>query len=317
MLSIGSNISEMRVDGSLKALRRDLTAFLGFGLTAAEISVHGLDLVRNGRLDQERAQDVAAILRNYPFCYSAHAPNPLNLMEQHNPELHRAVLTASLEFCALSGIDLLVYHPGRYLAEEEFAVSTRIDLPPDEKERLLAREAELLQEAADGFPEVTIAMENARPYLLHSPYCYAEIPEELLARVKAVNRGNVRITLDFGHLHMAARHYGFDAAGSVRLLAPYIAHCHVHDNFGAAVYYHEKLQTHLVPFGRGDAHMPVGWGDIPFHTLLGGMMDTFDGMMICELRGRYFDRTGEAAQALAGILRDIGTAAQIAELSVT
>ena len=51
MLNIGSNINEVRVDGSLKALQRDLSAFAGFGLTAAEISIHGLDAVRNGDLD--------------------------------------------------------------------------------------------------------------------------------------------------------------------------------------------------------------------------------------------------------------------------
>ena len=48
MLNIGSNINEVRVDGSLKALQHDLAAFLGFGLTAAEISIHGLDAVKNG-----------------------------------------------------------------------------------------------------------------------------------------------------------------------------------------------------------------------------------------------------------------------------
>ena len=52
MLNIGSNINEARVDGSLKALHHDLAAFFGFGLTAAEISIHGLDAVKNGGLDR-------------------------------------------------------------------------------------------------------------------------------------------------------------------------------------------------------------------------------------------------------------------------
>jgi len=36
MLNIGSNINEVRMDGSLKALQRDLAAFAEFGLTAPD-----------------------------------------------------------------------------------------------------------------------------------------------------------------------------------------------------------------------------------------------------------------------------------------
>ncbi|HIJ95908.1 MAG TPA: sugar phosphate isomerase/epimerase [Desulfuromonadales bacterium] len=316
MLSIGSNINEVRVDGNPDALRRDLTSFLGFGLTAAEISIHGLDLIKNGRLDRRRAETIAAILDDFPFVYSAHAPNPLNLMDRVFPDLHRAVLNASLEFCTLAKIDMLVYHPGRYLAEEEFAVSSPVSLPEDEQLYLLEVERTILRETADACTNVVIAMENARPYLHHSPYCYAEQPQQLLEQVQSVARRNVRVNLDFGHLFMAARHYGFEAADAVRLLAPCIAHCHVHDNFGAGVNYSEKMQTHLLAFGKGDLHLPVGWGAIPFPELFREFIADFDGMLICELRGRYFNYTGEAARNLAGILGEIGVDSQIGELSV-
>jgi len=317
MLTIGSNINEMRIDGNLKALRSDLVTFLGFGLTAAEITVHGLDAIRNGRLDVKRTKEIAAIMNDYPLCYSAHAPNPLNLMERDNLELHREVFHASLEFCAQTGIDVIVYHPGRYLPEEEFAINSRIDIGSDEKIRLLEQEATLLREAADAFPGIVIAMENARPYLHHSPYCYAEIPSGLKSQVEAINRKNVRITMDFGHLHLSARYYGFDAVEEMRSLSPLIAHCHVHDNFGASVNYSEKIQTHLIPFGKGDAHMPVGWGNIPFEEYLMEMIDEFDGILICELRGRYFDHTGESVRNLGVILHTVGVGTKLAELSVT
>lgn len=317
MLSIGSNINEVRVDGSLSALRSDLTAFLSFGLTAAEITVHGLDVVRNGRLDRKRSAGIRSILANFPFAYSVHAPNPLNLMDRTYGELHRDVLWSSLEFAAEIEAEVMVYHPGRYLVEEEFAVRGPLSLERDEQLRLLEEEAAVLRTAADAFPGIVIAMENARPYLHHSPYCYAEHPHELKAQVERINRKNVRITLDFGHLQMSSRFYGLDPVAEVREIAPLIAHCHVHDNFGNPVYHTEKLQTHQIPFGKGDSHMPVGWGAIPFAPLLAEFIESYDGLLICELRGRYFEHTREAAENLAVLLKELGQAAQIAELTVS
>jgi sugar phosphate isomerase/epimerase len=302
MLSIGSNINEIRVDGSLTALKNDLDAFLGFGLNAAEITIHGLDLVRNGRCDMKKALTVKSMLNDFPFRISAHAPNPLNLMDTALPDLHRDVLLASLESASIIGAECLVLHPGRFIAEEEFAVRKSSLLTPSEKQALLDHEVRVLTEAADAYPEIIIAMENARPYLHHSPYCYAEKPDELIRQIRRINKPSVLMTLDFGHLHLSSRFYGFDELESVKNAAPYIAHCHVHDNFGRSVYPTEKIQTHQIPFGRGDAHMPVGWGDISFDSLFSPFITDYRGILICELRSRYFDSTGEAAETLRAIL---------------
>jgi len=317
VLSIGSNINEVRVDGNLKALRCDLAAFLGFGLTAAEITVHGLDAVRNGRLDRKRTAEIKGILADFPFAYSVHAPNTLNLLDRVNIELHRDVLWSSLEFTAEIEAEVMVYHPGRYLAEEEFEVRGPISLETDDQHRLLEEEATVVREVAAAFPGVIIAMENARPYLHHSPYCYAELPGELKAQVERIDRKNVRINLDFGHLRMSSYFYGLDPVAEARAIAPLIAHCHVHDNFGKPVYHTEKLQTHLIPFGKGDSHMPIGWGDIPFSRIFAEFIDSYNGMLICELRGRYFDHTGESAGNLVALLKESGHASRIAGQTVS
>jgi sugar phosphate isomerase/epimerase len=317
MLSIGSNINEVRVDGNLNKLHSDLVAFLSFGLTSAEITVHGMDAIRNGRLDKRRTAEIRAILDDFPFCYSVHAPNPLNLMDQNNGVLHRDVLMASLEFSSEIKAEVLVYHPGRFLVEEEFAVRGPLVLGEDEQMDLLETEAIILREAADLFPGIIIAMENARPYLYHSPYCYAELPDELKNQVERIGRTNIRINLDFGHLQMSSRFYDFDPVAEARAIAPLIAHCHVHDNFGNPVYHTEKLQTHQIPFGKGDSHMPVGWGAIPFRNILAEFISTYDGMLICELRSRYFEQTRESANNLVTILKELGAGSSIAELAVS
>jgi sugar phosphate isomerase/epimerase len=123
--------------------------------------------------------------------------------------------------------------------------------------------------------------------------------------VLKISRPNVRINLDTGHLYMAAKFYGFDPVDAVTEMAPLIAHAHVHDNFGLSIHHNEKQQTHLVPFGRGDAHMPVGWGEIPIGSMLEAFLGGYRGLLITELRGRYFESTGESVANLQRIVAGI------------
>ena len=85
----------------------------------------------------------------------------------------------------------------------------------------------------------------------------------------------------------------------------HIGHTHIHDNFGKVIFHHEKQQTRLVPFGRGDSHMPVGWGEIPFENILSTFIDGYEGMFMMELRGRYFDNLPESRDNLMAILASI------------
>jgi sugar phosphate isomerase/epimerase len=302
MLKIGAKIDEVRIDGDLQRLRQDLEYFGRIGLAAVELPVHGLDAVKNGRLDRGRLKRIKEIIRNFVGAFSVHAPNPLNLMDSSSLKLHMSVFRASLEFAAEVGAGILVYHPGRYIPEETFAIYGRKDLAEEDQEKLLAREAEMLQELSGEFPEVTICLENARPYRFHSPYCYAENLELLKEQVEKIKRDNVKINLDFGHLYLAAKFYGFNPVRAASEVRDLIAHTHVHDNFGNAVYYHEKQQTHQLPFGKGDSHMPVGWGEVPIPEILSAFLDSYTGMLMMELRGRYFAHTGESKENLEEIL---------------
>jgi sugar phosphate isomerase/epimerase len=101
---------------------------------------------------------------------------------------------------------------------------------------------------------------------------------------------------------MASKFYGFDPIMAVCNIKDLIAHTHIHDNFGNAVYYHEKQQTHQIPFGKGDSHMPVGWGEIPFREILSTFIDSYDGMFMMELRSRYFEHIRESMENLDKIL---------------
>jgi len=305
MLKIGVKIDEVRIDGDLKKLAGDLTHYKKININATEIPVHGLDAIKYGRLDRGRVKRIKEILKDFDFQYSVHCPNPLNLMDRENPELHLSVLRATLEFASEIGSNIVVYHPGRYIPEEAFPVNGRAHISDDEKISLLDFEASAIERLSAEYPDIIICMENARPYLFHSPYCYAEHPELLKEQVLRINRDNVRINLDFGHLYMAAKFYGFDPVMTASEIKDLIAHTHIHDNFGNAVYYHEKQQTHQIPFGKGDSHMPVGWGEIPFREILSTFVDSYSGMFMMELRSRYLEYIEESRSNLDDVLKVI------------
>ncbi len=302
MRELGAKIDETMIDRSLPRLKTGLDVLQEHRFQAVELPVHGLDAIRNGRLDYARVMHARELLADYDFRYSVHSPDPLNLMDQDELELHVAVLRASIEFALLINATILVYHPGRYVSEELFMLNEKNDFSSDEKRKLLDKEAVLLQRIADEYPEMTICMENSRPYLFHSPYCYAERLGPLAEQVEHINRKNVKINLDFGHLYLSSKHYGFDAIKAVEEVRMHIGHTHIHDNFGKVVFHHEKKQMRLIPFGKGDSHMPVGWGEIPFEDMLSTFIDGYDGMFMMELQGRYFDSVLESRDNLRAIL---------------
>jgi sugar phosphate isomerase/epimerase len=302
MQELGAKIDETMIDRSLPRLKTGLDVLRENEFRAVELPVHGLDAIRNGRLDYARVMHVRELLGDYDFSYSVHSPDPLNLMDRDELDLHVAVLKASIEFSLLINATVLVYHPGRYVPEELFMLYEKHDFSSDEKRKLLDREALVLQRIADEYPEMTICMENSRPYLFHSPYCYAERLGPLAEQVERINRRNIKINLDFGHLYLSSKHYGFDAIKAVEEVRQHIGHTHIHDNFGKVIFHHEKQQTRLVPFGKGDSHMPVGWGEIPFEEILSTFIEGYEGMFMMELRGRYFDSVLESRDNLKAIL---------------
>ncbi len=301
----GINADAGWLDGDLALLEKDLAYYAEAGFTHVEIPVHGVGAVCNGVLLRERVRELCRLLACFPLKYTVHSPNPLNLMNLDDRETEHRLLISSIEFARLIGAGILVCHSGRYRPEESFGLP-RQPMSLRAEEKMWQAEVEALQEmsrlAADA--GVLLGMENARPYLDGSPYCYAERPEELVKLIRAVDRQNVGITLDLGHAYLASRFYGFDFLRAVRAAAPYVRHLHIHDNFGKVIASYEKKQPELAAKGRGDLHLPPGWGEIPLRDVF-RLLDNYEGVLTMELRPRYRQYAGEALAALRDLCANV------------
>jgi sugar phosphate isomerase/epimerase len=276
--------------GNLEKLKNKLIKIEELGFEAVELSLHGMDVIRNGVIDRQRLEAYRSLLSSFSLRYTTHAPYSINLFRKSDTSIERASLIASLEVSGAVGAETMVYHVGRYVGEEEFLYPhTWFDYTKENKQELLVEEQSFMRKLGQLGQQlnVRIAMENMRPYLDCPYYCYAVIPSSLVEQVEAINHPFIGITLDVGHLYLSHKMYGLDLLTELRRMVPHVIHLHVHDNYGKTCFSSEKNQYELAPIGRGDMHMPIGDGEIPMGDIFKEMPAEFNGYMIHEVRERY------------------------------
>lgn len=287
MHGLGIRVPGAQLDYKREEFVRDLVYLEQVGFDSIEISAEDFDVIRTGELDIKIARNLKKTLKNFDFHISVHTPLLLNLFNRDNPALHREVLEACMKFTDIIGGDLLVYHPGRYIDNSEFARYGKKRYTKDEQDRLKEAEAATLRDIADRYPGIMIACENLRAYVDYSPYSYAEYPWELAAQVRAVGSKNVGMMIDTGHLQLSAGHFGFDISESIKIAGLEPVHFHINDNHGICTFYTEKDKKGQLPFGRGDEHIEPGLGIFPFQEFLSSFPG-YGGRYIIELTSRYF-----------------------------
>lgn len=272
---IGINAHSPRINGVLSVLRNDLERFKQFGFDFVEIPVHGVDGVVNGKLNERIMGNLEKILAEFPFKYSVHAPDPLNLKDINFSKEHYNVLKTSLEFTSRIKSNVLVYHLG-LLAE-------RAVFPQKAKQNEIAILKEMAAYAQES--DIKICVENITQSIM-----------EVVEFLEKIDHENVAMTLDLGHGYMAAKYFGFDFLEEIRRAKPHIQHIHLHDNFGKVDltdYQSERSEINRLPYGLGDLHLPPGWGDIPIYEVFNILHD-YQGVVLTEINGeRYYDNYAE------------------------
>ena len=304
--SIGINGHPLMWEGDLKRLEDSLTYFESIGFNHVEIPPHGLDVIIGGSINKKRLERIKSILQKFTLNYTVHAPDPLNLMDIKNTNLHRSVFRASLEFTYEIGGRLLVYHAGR----------VPVDCAKDEArlEDLKAMERELLREFSDlaSRANILIGVENAdidSNIAFGKTYAYSAFIDKLVDQVVKIARPNVGITFDFGHAKVASTYFGFDYFSSIKLASPYINSLHIYDSFGIPNDVEEDLPyIFQVIYGLDDLHLPLGWGRLPLEEIFKSL-EISQAFMTIELNPRYKDEYAESlriAKYLASLVKERG-----------
>ncbi len=259
----------MNFPGNVRAenLERELQQIVDNGFDYVEYNLSDLPLICSGKPLRPYVDYVKNIFSRFPLQYTAHIGDGLNLRSLEKTELHREVLRSSIDVAAQLNMKMLTIHYSRasvYHREE-------------------ALFAEACREAADYAAEkgMCIGLENIE----------VEYPDKVLRMIDRVGRDNFRMTLDTGHMMLAANHFDYSFEQAVKNCAPYVIHMHVNDNNGTfemarmndMALYQRMTMGERIPFGKGDVHLPPFWGSIP----LGWVFETLDragyhGIYMCE-----------------------------------
>jgi sugar phosphate isomerase/epimerase len=267
--------------------RRDeeLTLARRLGYDAVEISMDGTGMIFGGRLHPERLREALRAFAGHPFGYSVHSPSSLDLRDRRNRNVQLDLARATLRFSREVGARVLVIHFER-----------RSDDREDE-----AAFTEAILRLSDEAGDVLLGIENIE----------IERVEPVASRVREIDRPNVIMTLDVGHAALAAAQFGFDLVEAVGGALPVVGHVHMNDNFVRYdplrlenfTLYRTQTPADTFPLGKGDLHLPVGWGAIPldrvFETLRG-----YRGTVIHEYRHQLFAASVEADYVRARALVD-------------
>lgn len=282
------------IRGRVPVSRRELDLYHHAGFSAVEVTAHELGVLEHGRLNEKNMKEIKTMFDDYPFQFLVHGPNPLNLLDLDMADLERRAFAASIEFAARMGSPIMVYHARRYLPEEQYMQRGRTQIEEDCRQRVWEHEKDCLRELGNMAEKygIVIAVENAKPYIDRPFYCYGESLAELAAMLEDVGHSHVKATLDIGHAFLAAKYYRHDFLADIDTIAPHVCHIHMHDNYGLCCASFEK-QSDLVVTGRGDLHLPPGWGEIPFGKIFSRLPD-YQGNVTLELRPRYRDHLAEA-----------------------
>jgi sugar phosphate isomerase/epimerase len=107
--------------------------------------------------------------------------------------------------------------------------------------------------------------------------------------VAAIDHPNLCWLLDFSHAYIMTRFLGLDYLDALKAFAPVAKHLHLHDSFGVPTTIGGFFRlAEQIAYGMGDLHLPMGWGDLPWDTVLPELSFRPGTVMIVELPKRHW-----------------------------
>jgi sugar phosphate isomerase/epimerase len=263
----------------LRELDERLQALAEVGYTHAEIFIETWDVCIGGCVNSRQLVQLLEVLDAHRdhLSYTYHLPSQINLFDLADRDMHERLLQSGIEVGKAIGAESMVYHPGFRLRSAGGTSVAMFDLMARERETLL----DLADRVANWSGHIAIETWIDTGGV---GYSYAIWPELLAMQVETINHPAVGLCLDFGHVYIAARWYGFGFLQGVARLAPLTTHLHVADSMGIMDFANRNDPA----LGRGDLHLPLGWGVIPFEDVFSRFDFPKCSVFTLELRDRFF-----------------------------
>jgi sugar phosphate isomerase/epimerase len=300
----GTGISAHKRLDDLSDFAAELDMIEALGVEAIELPTYDMDIVVGGRIRKPQLEALKRAAGGRDVVYSVHGPLAINFMDQaYRLPRHFEVLEASLEVAAEVGAETYVVHSGLTPMQQGEGIEAAYD-----------RQREWLSRAGD------VARGHGLILCVETLFggfdgdVYASSPARLAAELEKIGHPNVMATLDFSHAYLKLDFDGRrgDFVEEVKALAPYSKHLHMHDSFGRQDDIWMFTEGERLAYGHGDLHLPVGWGDIPWETLMAECSFPEGVLFNIELKQRYWyaaQETVDATKSLAIRARTVRTAA--------
>ena len=285
MNKIGIKIPGTRIDENKAGFIKQLNLLAKAGYQAIELSLDDFDCIRAGEIDQGIVEEIKEILQDFGFELSVHAPLFLDLSSSDHLEIHQRVFQSCIDIAMELGAGLLAFHPenstkfkNQKNKKKKTGVSPKF---PNEKEFYFIKK--ILQD----YPSITIAFENSFPYSDLTAHSYSELIKPIDDYVERLGHDNAGLLIDTGHLNLSSHYHSFNPVKKMKNYRHNLVHLHISDNHGIPGLISEKDKKELLPFGKGDEHLPPGYGNFPFYPFFKSIKG-YQGNYIIEMSNRYF-----------------------------
>lgn len=296
----GIGISAHKRANDLSDFGDELDMIEALGVDAVELPTYDMDIVVGARIRKPQLDALVRACAGRSVAYSVHGPLAINFMDEAwRLPRHFEVLKASLEVAAAVGAGNYVIHSGLAPLQQGQGL-----------EAAYGRQREWLSKAGDLARDLGLALCVETLFGGFEGRVHASSPRQLAAELAAIDHPAVMATLDFSHAYLKLDFDGLrdtfiDEAAA---LAPRARHLHVHDSFGLQDDIWMFTEGERLAFGHGDLHLPVGWGDIPWATLMETCSFPEGVLFNIELKDRYWYVAKECVEAVRALATRARTA---------
>ncbi len=294
----GTGISAHKRLDDLSDFGAELDMIEALGVETIELPTYDMDIVVGGKIRRPQLNALMHACSDRDVAYSVHGPLAINFMhEAFRLPRHLEVLKASVEVAAEVGAENYVVHSGLTMMQQGDGIEAAYD-----------RQREYLLKAGEFAKQHGVILCVETLFGGFDGDVHSTSPSRLALELSSIAHPNVMATIDFSHSYLKLDYDGRRESfvEEVKILAPFAKHLHIHDSFGRQDDVWMFTEGERLAFGHGDLHLPVGWGDIPWETLMAECEFPQGVVFNIELKERYWyaaQETIDATRRLALIAR--------------